>query len=221
MAGDPTGFAGDFSGGLILGVSKTTFIGVALTLNERCGESATFVGESETGGLLIGEIIGVEISAGDKVIMGSFRGEPSPGMREMRLLSRRVERLPIWFSSILNLASLGAGDAGTSNSINGCRSATIRVDSFFGSIGQRELCRFLGTHFKRSSENVEGLALLLFGGVTASCSAVDTIAGVTLLDRVAQIAVPIAIPRASTRACFPSCPSSTLESHLASLQACM
>jgi hypothetical protein len=206
---------------LILGDSRITFIGVALTLNERCGESATFVGESETGGLLIGEGAGVGAPAGDKVIIGSFRGEFSPGMREMRLLSRRVERLPICASSILSLASLGAGDAGTSNSINGCRSATIRVDSFFGSIGQRELCRFLGTHFKRSSENVEGLALFKFVWVVASCSAADTMTSVALLDRVAEFAVSMVIPRASTRSCFPSRHSSTLESHLASPQVCM
>jgi hypothetical protein len=76
----------------------------------------------------------------DKVIMGSFRGDSSPGISENRLLRRRVDRLFICSSSILDVASTGAGEAGTSNSTKGCRSATMRmVLSFFGSMGQREL----------------------------------------------------------------------------------
>jgi hypothetical protein len=72
--------------------------------------------------------------------MGSFRGDSSPGKSETRLLRRRVDRPLICVSSILDVTSTGAGEAGTSNSIKGCRSATMRMAlSFFGSMGQREL----------------------------------------------------------------------------------
>jgi hypothetical protein len=175
-------FAGDFSGGLILGDSRTTFVGVALTLNARCGESATLVGERVTGGLLIGDSAGAEFFAGDRVIMESFRGESSPGRSEMRLLRRRVDRLCICFSSIFKLASTGSGETGTSNAFKGCKSATMREPSFFGSIGQRVLCRFLGTHFKRSSSNVTGFVLVSFVVVAGSCSAAATMAGSAVLD---------------------------------------
>jgi hypothetical protein len=53
--GELKGFAGDISGGLVFGVSKTTFVGVAFILNDRAGESATLVGDMVTGGLLMGE----------------------------------------------------------------------------------------------------------------------------------------------------------------------
>lgn len=161
IIGELDGFRGELAGGLPCGDSRTTLVGVALTLNERCGESATLVGESVTGGLLTGDSIGVEILEGDRIAMGSLRSESSPGMRVKRRLRRRVDRLSICFSSNRNATSTHAGEAGTSNSINGCTSATMRVFvSFFGSIGQRELCRFLGTHFKASSGNSAGLVLV-------------------------------------------------------------
>jgi hypothetical protein len=124
-------FKGDFSGGPIVGDSSTTFVGVAFTRNERSGESTTFVGDGVAGCLLTGDSTGPELFAGDKLIIGSW---------EIRLLRRRVDRLLICVSSICTVASTGSADAGTSNSIKGCKSATIQTSfSSFGSIGQREL----------------------------------------------------------------------------------
>lgn len=107
------GFAGDLAGGPVFGVSRTTLFGVALTLKERRGESATLVGGNRTGALLTGDSTGAVPVAGERVIMGSFRGDPSPGKREMRLLRRRVDRCSICVSSILTATSVCSGDPGT------------------------------------------------------------------------------------------------------------
>lgn len=182
-------FDGDCSGGLVFGDSRTTFVGVALTLNDRNGESATLVGERVTGGLLTGDSTGVDVLAGDRAIMESFRGESSDGKRDMRLLRRRVDRLFICDSSICSVVSVGWDPAGTSNSISGCISATMRAlvaSSLFGSIGQRELCRFLGTHLKLSSGNIEdrGLMLSLASAAAAASSSLtmETIPALFSLD---------------------------------------
>jgi hypothetical protein len=223
MIGELDGFRGELAGGLLFGDSRTTFVGVAFILNERCGESTTLVGDSVMGGILTGESIGAEIFVGDKVIMGSFRGEPSPGIKEKRLLRRRVDRLLICFSSNLNLTSAPSGEAGTSNSIKGCMSATMRVVfSVFGSIGQRELCRFLGTHFKPSSGNGAGLVLLLSpvvgAGAVETFFDMETEASCPSLASRKQYLLINPLPRASIRSHFPSRRCSTLGCHLASPQ---
>lgn len=139
-------FKGDLAGGLVFGDSKTTLVGVAFTLKDRRGESATLTGEKLRGTLFRGERAGTDFFPGENLGIASFRGESSPGNIEKRLLSRRVDLLSISSLLICTLVSAGGGSEGTSNSINGCMAATMRVGrSVLGSIGQRELCRFLGT----------------------------------------------------------------------------
>jgi hypothetical protein len=190
VIGELQGLAGDFAGGLVFGDSNTTLVGVALIRNERRGESATLVGESDTGGLFTGEKTGAAPCAGDKVIMGSLRGDSSPGNREKRLLRRRVDRFIICFSSIFDVASTGSSEAALLKPVERCESATVCTPfSFFGSMGQRELWRFLGIHFKVSGGNVEDLVLGLLrvlAVAAASSLAVKTKAGFGSSDRVAQ-----------------------------------
>jgi hypothetical protein len=93
--GEPESLDGDLSGGPAVGDSKTTFVGVALTLNDRSGESATLVGGSDTRGLLAGDSTGADVFAVDTAILGSFLGDPSPGISETRLLRRRTALLSI------------------------------------------------------------------------------------------------------------------------------
>jgi hypothetical protein len=180
------GFDGDRTGELVLGDSRTTFVGVALTLKEPSGESAILAGDSEAGGLFTGDPIGAEPIAGDKVIMGSFLGESSPGKRNMRLLRRRIDLRLICFSSICTVTSTGSGDVGASNLTKGWSSATMRVAlSFVASIGHRELCRFLGTHFKGFSGNVAGLVLMMLSALAggASCLVAKIAAGGSSLEQ--------------------------------------
>lgn len=154
-----------------MGVSRITLVGVTFILKLRCGESATLVGESETGGLLTGEYAVGAFSAGVNLTMGSLRGESCPGIMENRLLRRRVDRFIICCSSISTLVSTCSGEAGISYSISGCNSPIMAVSvvAFLGSIGQRVLCRFLGTYFNALAGYV-GVASLSSPHVVAAIS---------------------------------------------------
>lgn len=216
-------FDGDFTGSLSFGDSKMTFVGLALTLNERSGESATLVGDRGTGVRLTGDRTGSAFFAGNKLALGSFCGDSSPGQREMRLLRRRVDRLLICFSSIFKATSSASAEAGTSNLIRGCRSATMDVEivSFVGWIGQRELWRFLGTHFSFSSGNVEGLPLAVSvvpAAAAASFCSSETEPVEPTLGPGKQKRLTKPVPRASTRSWRPSCSALARGSHRASPQ---
>jgi hypothetical protein len=154
VAGRGEDFPGEAWGGLAFGDSKTTLTGVALTLNERRGDSATLTGEGIAGDLFTGDMADCKILAGVKVMSETFCGDISAGNSETRLLRRLVDRFSSFSASILCVVSSGSTAVGMSNSMRGWSAPTMRAVVVFGSIGQRVLCRFLGTHRKASSGNV-------------------------------------------------------------------
>lgn len=69
-----------------------TFVGVAVTLNFRSGDSATFLGDdSFVGDRLTGD--GARDSGGLIGEKSILLGDSSDGMSDRRLLARRVDRL--------------------------------------------------------------------------------------------------------------------------------
>jgi hypothetical protein len=103
--------------------SRTTLVGVALTLNADRGELATFVGD-RLAALLTGDDNGGASLAG-VVDRASFLGE-----RERRLLARRVDRFFRCVSSTFSATSTGSEAAGI---------AGAGEDPTAGCIGHREL----------------------------------------------------------------------------------
>lgn len=129
-----------------------TLAGVACRVKSFCGDVETFfVGDDLAGEALDKDVL---------LITGlSNMAKPSTGAKDTLLLARRVDLWRICFS--LAFRGLCCASAvsmlveGGSNSRRGCSLAIMVVSIFVvGSMGQRELCRFLGTQLRFSCENV-------------------------------------------------------------------
>ena len=184
-------------------------------VNDFRGERESFIGDNLFGDLVIGKPF-----CGDTKAIGLlWTRTSSTGAKDTRLLSRRVDLRLICFASAVWATSSASAEAssavGTSYSVKGCRSATIRVAWVRGSIGRRLLCLFLGTHLSSSSAKVGTFDLVLDATISSevisASFALDTDSMVVSanLPRGAPLRArcSLYVPLASAKSHLPSCVS--------------